>query len=216
MILIIRCSSIIHSSISGIKGSSLPFSLFVCLALLPPHSPCCRSVTSSPRPHPWQRKTLPTGRASRWRLKPRRDREIQTPPDNTPAHLSEVPRMRHTYAEIEAASSTQVQSSLWRPKVVSEDVSRASDTFCQSQTSDTDKKKLQKTQILYSNDHRFDVGLCIHILWTSSLNVMRFKVRWSSRSRQIMWFHDAECQSQSFTYTPNMEHIVVEKIIRPF
>lgn len=65
------------SSCSTIRlsSSSFPLRISVHPFFLPPHSHCCRSVTSSPPPHLWQRKTLPTGTASKWRLKPHRDRK---------------------------------------------------------------------------------------------------------------------------------------------
>ncbi len=153
---IISCSTIRHCTlfqlVEPLFFSSLPLSPFVHLFFLPPHLRCWRSVTSSPRPHLWQRKTPPTGTASRWRLKLRRDREMRTHPNNHLSHAdNHLPhthihtpfrseRKRHTHiVTLKLLShSTQVLSRqgefIYKAKThkfVSEDfrVHTASDTF---------------------------------------------------------------------------------------
>lgn len=65
--------------------SSLIHHLFV----LPPHLRCCHLATSSPQPHLWQRKILPTGTTSRIRLKLHRDRERHSCTDDHLSHTDQ-------------------------------------------------------------------------------------------------------------------------------
>lgn len=91
----------------------LPLRVADLLLLLPPRSRCCHSVTLSPWPRPWRRKTPPTGTASRWRPKPRRDRVTRARPNKprprlsrkSHPHLSQVPEVEVASADVEAASS---------------------------------------------------------------------------------------------------------------
>lgn len=120
--------------IQVVKDSSSPLlSLFVHLFRLPPHSRCWRSLTSWLRPRPWWRKTPPTGRALRWRLKPLRDREIQIHPNNlSHTHIFQKHQKWNTDAVTEASFSSkgEVQWCLFiKPKITGSS-QWTSDTFC--------------------------------------------------------------------------------------
>lgn len=129
-------------------------------------------MTSSLRPRLWQRKTPPTGTASRWRLKLRRDREIHTHPNNHLSHAdNHLPythtpfrsaKKRHTHiATLKLLShSTQVQSSQGEfiyeartHRFASEDfrIHTASDTFS-LQRLGSDEEKLHKNKLYCTVD----------------------------------------------------------------